>query len=90
MTMQRGTRAPYRGPTAPRGAEIGERWVELLHGEVPSDPRPMQIIQVELKAKLEFIEDFISLELSDIQEEAENAQPVTDQRSERVSRARAG
>ncbi len=68
-----------------------DRWAGLLSGEVPSDPRPMQLLQVELKAKLEFIEDMLSLELSDIQEEDNAAtEPSTEQRVERVRRARAG
>lgn len=66
------------------------QWISLLQGEVPADPRPMQLTQVELKAKLEFIQDALSIELSDIQEEAdENAgSKITEQRSERVARRR--
>jgi|GEM_PF-6358063 len=69
---------------------IAERWLALLNGEVASDPKITQLIQVELKAKLEFIEDLTTIELSDIQEEAEKHEPVTDQRVERVRRSKAG
>ena len=75
---------------------IAERWLALLNGEVAADPKAMQLIQVELKAKLEFIEDLTTIELSDIQEEAEqNAEAIsnqhgTDQRVERVRRSKAG
>jgi len=69
---------------------IESRWVELLHGEIPADPRPMQLMQAELKAKLEFITDMLTIELSDIQEEteAENAGIPSEQRVERVARRR--
>ncbi len=60
---------------------IAERWLALLNGEVAADPKAMQLIQVELKAKLEFIEDLTTIELSDIQEEATEHAPTSDQRS---------
>lgn len=64
---------------------IAGRWLALLNGEIPADPRPMQLIQVELKAKLEFIEDLIAIELSDIQEEAEEhaGSPVEERHTSR-------
>jgi hypothetical protein len=68
---------------------IETRWIELLHAEVPADPRPMQLTQVELKAKLEFIADMLTIELSDIQEEAEaeNAGSTTALERPRARRA---
>jgi hypothetical protein len=61
-----------------------EQWIGLLSGEIPADPRPMQLTQVELKAKLEFIKDAIEIELSDIQEEEKNAGSATEQRASKV------
>lgn len=49
-----------------------QQWISLLTAEIPADPRPMQLTQVELKAKLEFIQDALAIELSDIQEEEES------------------
>ena len=52
--------------------QISERWIGLLNEEIAADPRLMQLVQVELKGKLEFIADMIGLELSDIQEEEDD------------------
>jgi hypothetical protein len=66
-------------------AHAHAQWIALLGGEIPADPRPMQLTQVELKAKLEFIQDALAIELSDIQEEEENASQI-EQRIPRSSR----
>ena len=44
-----------------------EQWVGILSGEVPLDPMATQLLRVELKAKCEFIDDVLKLELSDIE-----------------------
>lgn len=49
-------------------AEAEKRWLGYLRGETPLDPAALQILQAEIKAKLEFIEDILTLELEDIQE----------------------
>src|SRR3990167_8025624 len=71
--------------------QISERWIGLLNEEIAADPRLMQLVQVELKGKLEFIADMIGLELSDIQEEEDaGTERSADPRIERARRARAG
>lgn len=57
------------------------RWLGYLEGEVPADPRFMQMLHVELKAKLEFIAQMQELELSDIQEEDDATGTDADKRS---------
>jgi len=57
-------------------SQIHERWAGFLSGEVPLDPNAMQLYQIEFTAKLAFIEDMLSLELSDIQED-NDAAPAT-------------
>src|SRR3990167_5275754 len=43
-------------------------WVGHLRAETPLDATALQLLQVEFKAKLEFIEDMLGIELGDIQE----------------------
>ena len=43
------------------------RWVGYLRGGTPLEPAALQILQAEIKAKLEFIEDMLDLKLEDIQ-----------------------
>lgn len=67
------------------------QWIGLLSGEIPADPRLMQLTQVELKAKLEFIHDALNIELSDIQEEESNAGSTNAiERARRAGSARQG
>lgn len=46
-------------------------WVGMLSNEVPHDPKVIQLIQVELKAKLQFIDDVLGIELADLEESNE-------------------
>ena len=46
-------------------------WGRQLKAETPLDPTSLQLRQVEFKSKLEFIEDMLAIELSDIQEQDE-------------------
>ena len=73
---------------ADTGLHIQNVWVTYLR-DVDVNERVLQLRQVELKAKIEEIEAMLSVELSDIQEEAEdNAGTVIEQRVERVARRR--
>ena len=45
-----------------------QRWIGLLSDKVSLDPVATQLVQVELKAKLEFIDDVLGIELADIAE----------------------
>ena len=55
----------------------GERmWLGRLRSEVDPDPRKLHVEQIELKAKLEFIQDMLDLELKDIQEDEQQSNAV--------------
>jgi hypothetical protein len=56
----------------------GERlWTDKLKSEIDPDPRRIHVEQIELKAKLEFIEDMLGIELGDIQEDEQQGTQVT-------------
>lgn len=53
-------------------------WVNQLRAEVAADPRVIQLLQVELNSKSTIIEDMLTIELGDIQEdEQQGATEVT-------------
>lgn len=53
---------------------VGEQmWVSKLREEIDPDPRKVHVTQIELKAKLELIEDMLDIELKDIQEDEQGS-----------------
>lgn len=55
-------------------ADMGERmWVSKLRQEIDPDPRKIHVEQIELKAKLELIEDMVNIELGDIQDDEQGS-----------------
>ena len=60
----------------------GERmWLSKLRSEIDPDPRKLHVEQIELKAKLEFIEDMVNLKLEDIQDDEQQGNAVAPIRS---------
>ena len=60
----------------------GERgWLAKLRSEIDPDPRKLHVEQIELKAKLEFIEDMLTLKLEDIQDDEQQGNAVAPIRS---------
>ena len=53
-----------------------EMWVAELAAQAPSDPIFLAYLKIELKAKLEFIDDIEALSLEDIQEDDAGQQPA--------------
>lgn len=55
-------------------AALGERmWISRLREEIDADPRKLHVTQIELKAKLELIEDMVNIELGDIQDDEQGS-----------------
>ena len=53
---------------------MGERlWIAKLREEIDPDPRKLHVTQIELKAKLELLEDMVNIELGDIQEDEQGS-----------------
>ena len=56
-------------------------WLSKLRSEIDPDPRKLHVEQIELKAKLEFIEDMVNLKLEDIQDDEQQGNAVAPMRS---------
>lgn len=55
-------------------ASLGERmWLSKLREEIDADPRKVHVTQIELKAKLELIEDMVNIEIGDIQDDEQGS-----------------
>ena len=63
----------HLGETRTRAHEM---WVSELMAQTPADPIYLAYLKVELKAKLEFLEDIENLSLRDIQEDAESKRDI--------------